>query len=315
MPPASITDIGDTAMKHVVSVSIGSSERDHSVVTEFLGQQIKIERVGTDGDEKKAVKLIKEYDGKIDAIGLGGIDLYLVAGNKRHIMRDAKKLADAAKITPVYDGSGLKNTLERQVILQLVADGKYLNKNSKVLLPTSVDRFGMAEAVAESGCDAMFGDFLFGLGLNIPIRNIKTTRALGAVLLPIITIIPTKYLYPTGSSQNERKPKFPKWFQWADVFAGDYLVISKYMPLDITGKIIVTNTVTSKNVKDLKKAGCRALITTTPDLGGRSFGTNVMEAALSAILGKKHGDPTTAQEYIDLIKTLDMKPNIVPLNE
>ena len=47
-------------MKHIVSISLGSSSRDKRVETEILGQPIVIERIGTDGDQKKARE--KAYD-------------------------------------------------------------------------------------------------------------------------------------------------------------------------------------------------------------------------------------------------------------
>ena len=103
-------------MKRVVSVSIGSSERDHKVIAEFLGEKFEIERIGTDGDINKAVEMISRLDGKVDAFGLGGIDLYLKAGKKRYVISDALSLQKAAAITPVVDGSGLKDTLERRVV-------------------------------------------------------------------------------------------------------------------------------------------------------------------------------------------------------
>ena len=103
-------------MKHVVSISLGSSSRNHSVEAEFLGEKFKIERIGTDGDKKKAIQLIEELDGKVDAFGMGGIDLYICIGKKKYLLKDAANIAKAAKKTPIVDGSGLKNTLERKVI-------------------------------------------------------------------------------------------------------------------------------------------------------------------------------------------------------
>ena len=70
-------------MKHVVSISLGSSSRNHSVEAEFLGEKFKIERIGTDGDKKKAIQLIEELDGKVDAFGMGGID-YICIGKKKY---------------------------------------------------------------------------------------------------------------------------------------------------------------------------------------------------------------------------------------
>ncbi len=53
------------------------------------------------------------------------------------------------------------------------------------------------------------------------------------------------------------------------------------------GKTIITNTVCSDDLDDLKKYNLAKVITTTPELEGRSFGTNVMEAVLVALANKK----------------------------
>ena len=53
------------------------------VEAEFLGERFQIWREGTDGDLQRAIARIGELDGTVDAIGLGGIDLYLVAGGRR----------------------------------------------------------------------------------------------------------------------------------------------------------------------------------------------------------------------------------------
>ena len=76
----------------MVSVSFGSSRRDAAAEVELLGERVLLERRGTDGDFQRALCLIQELDGKVDAIGLGGIDLYLFAGGRRYAIRDALRL-------------------------------------------------------------------------------------------------------------------------------------------------------------------------------------------------------------------------------
>jgi hypothetical protein len=107
-----------------VSVSLGSARRDKVVHAEFLGVPFVIERRGTNGDLQAAAELIASLDGQVAAIGLGGIDLYLVAGERRYVVRDALRLARQAPRTPVVDGSGLKNTLERETIRRLWGEGQ-----------------------------------------------------------------------------------------------------------------------------------------------------------------------------------------------
>jgi hypothetical protein len=67
------------------------------------------------------------------------------------------------------------------------------------------------------------------------------------------------------------------------------------MPDDLTGKIIVTNTTTQKNVEELKKRNLHILVTVTPRLEGRSFGTNVMEAILLALMDKPQSESHTSR--------------------
>ncbi|MEI7815375.1 MAG: quinate 5-dehydrogenase, partial [Coriobacteriia bacterium] len=64
-------------MKQVVSVSIGSSARDHEVEIDLLGERFRIRREGHDGDLDAAAARFAELDGKVDAFGMGGIDMYL----------------------------------------------------------------------------------------------------------------------------------------------------------------------------------------------------------------------------------------------
>ena len=300
-------------MKRIVSVSLGSTSRDHSVQTEVLGQLFNIERIGTNGDMDKAIALIKELDGKVAAFGLGGIDLYLYAGKKRYILKDALRIAGAAKLTPIVDGSGLKNTLERRVIKYLASQGGLDFRDKKVLMVCGADRFGMAETFVEAGADMTFGDMVFGLGIPIPLKSLGALERVAKVLMPVISRIPFKYLYPTGSKQDSVNPRYYKLYQNADIIAGDFLFIKKYMPDSLVDKVIVTNTVTPSDIEALRERGVKLLVTTTPELKGRSFGTNVMEGVLVALADKPPAE-LKAQDYNELLDRINFMPRIVQLS-
>ncbi|MEW6182747.1 MAG: quinate 5-dehydrogenase [Bacillota bacterium] len=295
-------------LKKVVSVSLGSSKRDHTVTVDLLGESFEISRRGTDGDLEKAVALLRELDGNVDAIGLGGIDVYLVARKRRYPIKDGLRLLNTLKITPACDGSGLKNTLERQVVDQLFQEG-IMRKGQRVLLVSAVDRFGMAEALVENGAKVIFGDLIFGLGIPIPVRSLFTISVLAALILPVLGRLSFKILYPTGTKQEQETPKYGRYYKWAEVIAGDFHYIKRYLPLSISGKIILTNTTTKKDEILLRNRGAKILVTTTPELTGRSFGTNVIEAVLLALLGKKWED-TTSEDYLNLIKEIGLKPSL-----
>jgi hypothetical protein len=296
-------------VKRVVSVSLGSSKRDHCTDTEILGEKISIKRIGTDGDKQKAIELIRELDGKVDAFGMGGTDLYIYAGSRRYTFRESKEIAKAARLTPIVDGSGLKNTLERRVIEYLKHERILDFEGKKVLMVCAVDRFGMAEALTAVGCDMTFGDLLFGLGLPFPIKSLRTLDRLARILAPVITQLPIRFLYPTGSQQECSKPRYEHLYQEADIIAGDFHFIKKHVPNTLEGKIILTNTVTPEDIGLLKRRGVQMLITTTPEFTGRSFGTNVMEGVLVA-LAQKPPEQLHPNDYHALLDQIGFTPRI-----
>lgn len=303
-------------MKKVVSVSLGSSKRDHKVLTNIAGEEFEISRVGTDGDFEQALSMIAELDGNVDAIGLGGIDVYLYAGNTRYAINDGLKLMAAAKKTPVVDGSGLKNTLERETVYWLRKNTDLLPEGCKVLMVSAVDRFGMAEALTEIGCDISFGDLIFSAGMPYIISSIDELAKVANKLLPEMTKMPFHMIYPTGKKQDTQDEakveKFGHYYHEAQVIAGDFHLVKRYMPGGLNGQLIITNTTTQEDLQFLKEKGAGKLVTTTPDLEGRSFGTNVMEAVMLVLLGKAWED-VKPEDYLDLINRLKMTPRIVEL--
>ncbi len=300
-------------MKRVVSVSLGSSGRDHRVEVNLLGEAFSIERLGTDGDLDRAVQMIKSLDGEVAAIGLGGVDLYLVAGKRRYMLRDASIMARAASVTPVVDGTGLKNTLERRTIKYL-HDHKILEfDGTRALMVSALDRFGMAEALQELGAKLVLGDLVFGLGIPIPIRSLSMLGVVIRVLAPVICRLPMSMLYPTGKKQEQITPKYGRLYRDADIIGGDLHFIRRYMPDDLSGKVIISNTVTRDNVEEFRQRGVRLLITTTPEFEGRSFGTNVLEGVLVALLGREP-DEVGGSEYEQLLDDMKLEPRVEYLN-
>ena len=301
-------------MKKIVSVSLGSSTRDHRASVELMGERFEISREGVDGKLDVALARVAELDGNVDAIGLGGIDVYLYAGSKRFALRDGLRLLHAAKITPVVDGSGLKNTLEREAVRFMQEELQIDLRGKNVLMVSALDRFGMAQALVDAGADVLFGDFIFALDKDMAVRDLHTFEQMAEKYLPDACKLPFQFFYPTGKKQDKPpQPKYPQYYAEADVIAGDFHFMRSFMPDRLDGKIVLTNTVTQTNVDELRVRGVKTLITTTPDFEGRSFGTNVIEAALLALLGKKWED-VDASDYERVLHELHLHPRVIDLH-
>lgn len=301
-------------MKRAVSISIGSSKRNKAVEVTLLGEQVRIERIGTDGNMEAAALKYQELDGKVDAFGVGGADLGALVDGKWYPFHSVQPMVRLVKKTPVVDGGGLKNTLENKAPAFLDQNiGEYINaRGRKVLVAVGLDRWGLSKSFAAANYETVFGDFMFGLDIPIALRSIGSLKLLGSLLMPIVGRLPFEWIYPTGEKQEKRTPKWKKYYDWATVIAGDCHYIKRFMPDDLTGKVIVTNTTTPEDVEAFRKAGVKYLVTTTPVMDGRSFGTNMMEAALVAISGK--GRPLTWDELNTMLDKLGFEPQLQELN-
>ena len=56
-------------MKQILSLHLGPAGETSQEV-KFLGQTLSVRRIGTDGNQDRVAELIREYDGKVDALSL-----------------------------------------------------------------------------------------------------------------------------------------------------------------------------------------------------------------------------------------------------
>jgi hypothetical protein len=183
---------------------------------------------------------------------------------------------------------------------------------------TGSDRWGMLDSCVRAGYDITIGDLMFTLGIPLALHTPRSVKILAAVLMPIASRLPFEWIYPIGKDQEKRTPKWTKYFDAANIVLGDCHYITKYMPERMDGKVIVTNTTTTSDVELFRKAGVKYLLTTTPVLDGRSFGTNMMEAALAAAAGRTTPvDYAHSGSYLDdlakLLKQLKFEPQLQEL--
>ncbi len=298
-------------MKQVVSISLGSSQRDHAVTATICGQTVRIRRMGVDGDFRRARELFLKLDGTVDAFGMGGCEFGINFDGRVYPLRAVTPLVQGLR-TPVVDGSGVRAVVESglgQFVLENLADSLAAQR---VLFCVSAARYDMVEGFYRAGFELKFGDPGFVLGLPIASRSFWLARTAGRIFIPVVVRAPFSWLYPTGKKQHVNRPRFRSWFAWASVIADDFHYIKRHMPESLDGKIIVTNTTTAGDRELLQQRGARWLVTSTPMFDGRSFGTNVFEAALTAALNSSVS--LTHGQIREALDGMGYQPTITRLN-
>lgn len=301
-------------IRKVLSVSLGSSSRDHKTTADFLGERFELERRGTDGDWPQYLTMYEAYDGKVDAFGVGGAEFYLQVDRKRYYFRWCREIRKRIRLSKVGDGNGIKHLLAPRALAQLEKVTGISLKGKKAFKTSAVDRWGMGKALVDFGCDVTFGDVMLYLGLDLPLRSLRLVKLVASLICPIAVQLPFMWFYPLGEEQDkEPGTRFTRYYQEAEIIAGDFLQVWQYLPDDLTGKIIITNTTTARNMEALQKRNLKILVTTTPHLEGRSFGTNVIEAALRVLIPKPD-EQITSDDFISLFDRIPLKTEVTLLN-
>ena len=151
-------------MKEIVSISLGGSHRDHETTTQILGQDVRIRRIGTDGDMQRARELFLELDGKVDAFGLGGCELGINFADRYYRLRAIAPLVEGLQ-TPVVDGSGVRAVVERSIAGFLLEHLPEALGQKRVLFCVAAARYDLVLGFQQAGFKLRFGDPGFVLGL------------------------------------------------------------------------------------------------------------------------------------------------------
>lgn len=280
-------------MKRAVSVSLGDSRRDKRLEVSLGGQPVLIERIGADGDPARARALFEALDGQVDALGVGGVDLYLRLDGREYPLLHPLRMVRRVKRTPLCDGRGLKHTLERRLFELIDTSPVQLPHFQRAFIPTGIDRMGLAEALNAVSDKVVFGD-LFTFGIPWPITGLSAFKRVMRLLLPVLSVLPMSVLY--GISANPKRPQKPNAMRFL---------------AQLDGQVVITNTANETTFDALRQRGVRQVISTTPRYDGHTFGANMIESMLAACAGR--GRRLHDAELDALIDILGLKPTVTRL--
>ncbi len=152
-------------MKNVIGISLGAQTQDFVFRTRFLGQSMQVQRLGAAGSTAKAARLLRHWNGKADAIGLGLIPASDPVGSSRQVDGEARALRALSTRSPLTTGARLAEIfLEWAVRHAQTTLGHYFD-NANVLFFSGLAQYKLATSMAEYTENLHFADPLLQLGV------------------------------------------------------------------------------------------------------------------------------------------------------
>jgi predicted amino acid dehydrogenase len=298
-------------MKQVLAIHI--NEGDEIISTSFLDEDIQIHWIGCGGDPDRARSLIAEFDGQVDAIGLDGLPACLELGQSRREHLTGVTLKEVARVTPVVDGSGIRNALERwgAILADRAEPGIFSEK--RVLLVPGLNHRGLAHGLARYSRRIRYADPVIYFAMpDFPgVGSRITLEQVAGPTLEQLKDAPFRRITPQPGVPGT--PRSPESFLWADILAGDIGAIRRYAPGELRRKIVVVNASSEEDLQDLRERGVSIVVTMIPDLNQTGNRRGLREGTVEAILAALRTNPEAPlveDTYLDMMADLDWMPDI-----
>lgn len=299
--------LGDR-MKHVVGISLGASSGDFSFTTRFLGQRFSVQRVGANGSGARAATLLRHWEQRSDAIGLGvEKDTYSV-GARRYVEKDSMRFASGVTRVPVTTGGRLDDILQEWALRHVqIKLGNYFN-NAKVLFVSGMTNYKLARALSEYTQNLEFADPLLQFGWPKLLTSLDALElyANGAHY----ALDWTSGVMSSTVVKDWTKFVLRRAMQDATVIVAPAHELDRFGAQELRGKTIITSTVNDRRLARLGKKGVSVVIDGAPQMCGHVVSPSLLDAMIVAAT-EKGADDITDDDYLSIIADLKLEPRII----
>ena len=299
-------------MKHVVSVTMGSSTNDFTFETDFLGQPFTVSRVGADGDESQAWELLRRHQAKADAIGLGMIRDHHDVGTRRIVHADTERMLGVVTRVPATTGAALRRLLQVRAVRHVQKQlGNFFN-NNKVLFLSGVVNYDMAAAMADYTPNLRFADAVLQTGAPKMLTSLNQLEVFARGARLAESVLPLRTLSTVMPGLSAVKSSLVrKQIRDSHTVVGTFDDLKQFMEDGaLKDKTVITSAVDDERFAAFKRWEANLVVDVSPTLFDHVVGTNTIQAMILAALNMSSEELADA-DLEDIIRELAIKPRLL----
>ncbi len=296
-------------MKTVVGVSLGARERDYEFTTRFLGRRFDVRRLGTNGSTAAAVRLLKRWEMRADAIGLGVVKDSYAVGSRRYVDKPSAAMKRAVTRVPVTTGGRLSDILQEWALRHVqIKLGDYFN-NARVLFFSGMRNYKLALAMSEYTENLEFADPLLQFGVPKMLTSLSALELYASGASYVLDWTPDS-LMSSAPVRTWTKFVLRQAIAEATVIVAPAHELDRFGGGVLRDKTIITSTVNDARVAWFKEQGVMMVVDGAPALFGHVLDPSVLDAMIVAAMEKAPED-IPEDDYLQIITDLQLEPRIV----
>ena len=296
-------------MKHVVTVTLGSSKKDFEFKTKFLGQDFTVQRLGADQDTGKAWDLMRRHQATADAIGLGEVVDHCHVGLRTVINKETQRLLNVVTRVPVTTGATLRRLLQVRAVRYVQKElGHYFN-NNLVLFLSGMRNYDMAVAMSDYTPNLSFADALYQTGTPAMLSSLEQLEvyAKGSEWM-----LSGKRGAMLESALTQFKNK-----RMASVVEKSHVIVGTFAEIkavanasNLEGKTLITAAIDDERMAFFTACKVNLVIDVSPKLFEKVVGINTLEAMILAVL-ERPMEEISDDDFNEILTELDIKPRLL----
>ena len=296
-------------MKKVVGISMGAVAQNFEFGARFMGQRFNVRRLGTNGSMAMALKLLKHWGQRADAIGLGVVKDSYTVGSRRYVEKDSARLKNVVTRIPVTTGGRLSDILQEWALRHVQAKlGDYFN-NANVLFFSGRTNYKLALAMSEYTNNLQFADLLLQLGVPKMLTSLDMLELYASGAHYVLDWAPTSVM---SSAPIKEWTNFVlrRALQEATVIVAPVHELDDFGAEELAGKTVVTSTVNDRRIAQFKDKGVNLVIDGSPTLFEHVLGPSLLDAMIIAATEKSSED-ILEDDYLEIISSLELEPRLI----
>ena len=287
-------------MKHVVSISLGSSHHDFEFTTTILGSRLHVHRLGVDGDVERAAELAQQWGDEAATLGFG------VDQDSDALMEVIAHYNGNATLTT---GTRLSGILQEWAVRHAQAQMAGFFDNARVLFLSGLQDYRVALAMSEYSANLQFADPALQLGVPKLLGSLQALNlyADGAHYVKDWSL---PAVLNRGPVKEWARFVVRKALQKASVVVAPIHLLDEYGLEELAGKTVIASNVNEARMAALRDKGVATVIDGAPLMQGHSLGANLLEAMVIAATGK-HPEDLMEDDFLEVITACKLEPRVV----